>query len=206
MHTPVWTVTQMKAWEDEQNKAGFSYARMMEHAGSRAAEDLMRRFPSPQHTLVLCGKGNNAGDGLVLTRRLIQQHWPVTIMWLQGQQLSVLAAVNQASLPVTIEYADIAQLDTLLPSVQVVVDAVYGTGFHGELPQIVRQCFAAVAQADVFRVALDMPSGVAGDGDTVASGSFQAHLTYAFQALKPAHCLAQVRQLCGEVLCINLQN
>ncbi|PIT15803.1 NAD(P)H-hydrate epimerase [Snodgrassella alvi] len=206
MHTPVWTVTQMRSWEDEQNKAGLSYARMMEHAGSRAAEDLMERFPSPQHTLVLCGKGNNAGDGLVLARRLVQQHWPVTIMWLQGQQLSVLAAANRVSLPATVECADIAQLDTLLPSMQVVVDAVYGTGFYGELPQIVRQCFAAVAQADVFRVALDMPSGVAGDGDVVASGSFQAQLTYAFQALKPAHCLAQVRQLCGEVLCINLQD
>ncbi|PIT58101.1 NAD(P)H-hydrate epimerase [Snodgrassella alvi] len=206
MHTPVWTVTQMKAWEDEQNKAGLSYARMMEHAGSRAAEDLMRRFPSPQHTLVLCGKGNNAGDGLVLARRLVRQHWPVTIMWLQEQQLSVLAAANRASLPAKVECADIAQLDILLPSMQLVVDAVYGTGFHGELPQIVRQCFATVAQADVFRVALDMPSGVAGDGDMVASGSFQAQLTYAFQALKPAHCLAQVQQLCGEVLCIDLQD
>lgn len=206
MDTLVLTVAQMKAWEDEQNKAGLSYARMMEHAGSRAAEDLMRRFPSPQHTLVLCGKGNNAGDGLVLARILVQHNWPVTIMWLQGQQLSVLAATNRACLPATVACMDVSHLDSLLPTMQLVVDAVYGTGFHGELLQVVRQCFAAVAQADVFRVALDMPSGVAGDGDMVASGSFQAQLTYAFQALKPAHCLAQVRQLCGEVLCINLRD
>jgi NAD(P)H-hydrate epimerase len=205
MHTPVWTVAQMKAWEDQQNLAGLSYARMMEHAGSRAAEDLMRRFPHPQHTLVLCGKGNNAGDGLVLARILAQQHWPVTIMWLQGRQLSVLAAANQVRLPAAINYVDMAQLDVVLLSMQLVVDAVYGTGFHGELPQAVGECFATVAQADVFRVALDMPSGVAGDGDTVASDSFQAQLTYAFQALKPAHCLTQVQQLCGEVLCIDLQ-
>lgn len=204
MNTPVWTVAQMKAWEDTQNREGLSYARMMEHAGSRAAKDLLCRFRSSQHTLILCGKGNNAGDGLVLARVLSLHGWPVTIMFLQGQQLSALAEVNRKCLPVTVDCINVSQLHTVLLSVHLVVDAVYGTGFHGELPQAIARCFAAVSQADVFKVALDIPSGVAGDGEEIAAGSFQAQLTYAFQALKPAHCLEQGRRLCGEIVRIDL--
>lgn len=204
MTTPVWTVAQMKAWEDTQNREGLSYARMMEHAGSRAAKDLLCRFRSSQHALILCGKGNNAGDGLVLARVLSLHGWLVTILFLQGQQLSALAETNRKCLPVTVDCIDTSQLYTVLPSVHLVVDAVYGTGFHGELPQDIARCFAAVSQTDVFKVALDMPSGVAGDGEEIAAGSFQAQLTYAFQALKPAHCLEQVRQLCGEIVRIDL--
>lgn len=206
MSALIWTVAKMKAWEDEQNRTGLSYARMMEHAGSRAAADLMNRFSYPQHTLVLCGRGNNAGDGLVLARILSEHHWPVTIMWLQGQQLSPLAEVNRARLSAALVYAEPMQLNKVLPEMQLIVDAVYGTGFRGELPEVVRQCFATVARASVFRVTLDIPSGVAGDGDKVAAGSFQAQLTYAFQALKPAHCLAQAMPLCGEIQCIDLSD
>lgn len=204
MTTPVWTVAQMKAWEDTQNREGLSYARMMEHAGSRAAKDLLCRFHSSQHTLILCGKGNNAGDGLVLARVLSLHGWPVTILFLQGQRLSALAETNWKCLPVTVNCIDTSQLYIVLPSVHLVVDAVYGTGFHGELPQAIARCFDAVSQADVFKVALDMPSGVAGDGEEIAAGSFQAQLTYAFQALKPAHCLEQGRRLCGEIVRIDL--
>lgn len=204
MTTPVWTVAQMKAWEDTQNREGLSYARMMEHAGSRAAKDLLCRFHSSQHTLILCGKGNNAGDGLVLARVLSLHGWPVTILFLQGQRLSALAETNWKCLPVTVNCIDTSQLYIVLPSVHLVVDAVYGTGFHGELPQAIVRCFDAVSQADVFKVALDMPSGVAGDGEEIAAGSFQAQLTYAFQALKLAHFLEQGRQLCGEIVRIDL--
>lgn len=204
MTTPVWTVAQMKAWEDTQNREGLSYARMMEHAGSRAAKDLLCRFHSSQHTLILCGKGNNAGDGLVLARVLSLHGWPVTILFLQGQRLSALAETNRKCLPVTVNCIDTSQLHIVLPSVHLVVDAVYGTGFHGELPQAIARCFDAVSQADVFKVALDMPSGVAGDGEEIAAGSFQAQLTYAFQALKPAHCREQGRRLCGEIVRIDL--
>lgn len=125
MSALIWTVAKMKAWEDEQNRTDLNYARMMEHAGSRAATDLMNRFSYPQHTLVLCGRGNNAGDGLVLARILSEHHWPVTIMWLQGQQLSPLAEVNRARLPAAVVYTEPMQLNKVLPEMQLIVDAVY---------------------------------------------------------------------------------
>ena len=68
--TPVYTVAQMRAWEDAAVAAGGSYAALMENAGARAAADLFSRFETAQRLLVLCGKGNNGGDGLVLAR-----HW-----------------------------------------------------------------------------------------------------------------------------------
>lgn len=201
----VLTVAQMKAWEEQQNRNGLSYAKMMEYAGTRAALDLVRRFSS-QEVLVLCGKGNNAGDGLVLARILAQKGWSVKLMWLQGQQLSALAEANRRLLPHSIDIVEPQQLAIILPMVKIVVDAVYGTGFRGYLSPFIAQCFTAVVNSGCYTIALDMPSGVGGDGELIADGCFQAQLTYAFQALKSAHCLAKVRSLCGEIVCVDLMD
>lgn len=203
MKHPVMTVAQMKHWEAEQDRQGFSYARMMENAGSRAAMDMVRRF-AQQEVLVLCGKGNNAGDGLVLARILASKGWPVNVMWLQGQQLSVLAEANRLQLPSEIQIVSVDKLTNCLSSVGMVVDAVYGTGFHSSLSPVIQQCFAAVGKSKSYKIALDMPSGVGGDGGIIADGCFQAQLTYVFQTLKPAHCLPEVQALCGEIKCVDL--
>ena len=77
--TAVYTVAQMRAWEDAAVTAGSSYATLMENAGARAAADLFFRFEAPQRLLVLCGKGNNGGDGLVLARHWAQAGWPAAV-------------------------------------------------------------------------------------------------------------------------------
>ena len=98
-YTLLYTTEQMRAWEDAAVAAGGSYAQLMENAGSRAAADLRARFDSPQHLLVLCGKGNNGGDGLVVARHWAQSGWPVTVCLLLGDTWSPLGAANLASLP-----------------------------------------------------------------------------------------------------------
>lgn len=203
MNNRVLTVSQMKEWEAQQDLNGISYAKLMENAGTGVAKDLMCRF-SRREVVVLCGKGNNAGDGLVLARFLAQHGWTVSVLWLQGLHLSALAQMNQQLLPVSVRTVDIIELNSILSHAPLVVDAVYGTGFRGTLPFEIKQCFAAVNHSAAVTLALDLPSGVAGDGDVIAHGSFQAQLTYVFHALKPAHCLAEVATLCGEIICIDL--
>lgn len=203
MNNRVLTVSQMKEWEAQQDNNGISYAQLMENAGTGVAKDLMRRF-SRREVVVLCGKGNNAGDGLVLARILAQHGWTVYVLWLQGQHLSALAQMNHQLLPVSVRTVDITELNLILSHAPLVVDAVYGTGFRGTLPFEIKQCFATVNNSAAVTLALDLPSGVAGDGDVIADGSFQAQLTYVFHALKPAHCLAEVAALCGEIMTIDL--
>lgn len=198
--TAVYTVAQMRAWEDAAVTAGSSYATLMENAGARAAADLFSRFEAPQRLLVLCGKGNNGGDGLVLARHWAQAGWPATVCLLLGENLSPLSAANLANLPPSVQRLPPERL----PESDVVVDAVFGTGYSGELPAAVAMLMRQINRQSGCKVALDMPSGINSDHGHIAADSFCAHITYAFQALKPAHRLPEVQAYCGDIVCLSI--
>ena len=198
--TPVYTVAQMRAWEDAAVAAGGSYAALMENAGARAAADLFSRFETAQRLLVLCGKGNNGGDGLVLARHWAEAGWPAAVCLLLGENLSPLSAANLANLPPSVQQLPPERL----PESDVVVDAVFGTGYSGELPAAVAMLMRQINRQSGCKVALDMPSGINSDHGHIAADSFCAHITYAFQALKPAHRLPEVQAYCGEIVCLSI--
>ena len=198
--TAVYTVAQMRAWEDAAVTAGSSYATLMENAGARAAADLFSRFEAPQRLLVLCGKGNNGGDGLVLARHWAQAGWPAAVCLLLGENLSPLSAANLANLPPSVQQLPPERL----PESDVVVDAVFGTGYSGELPAAVAAWMRQINRQSGCKVALDMPSGINSDHGHIAADSFCAHITYAFQALKPAHRLPEVQAYCGDIVCLSI--
>ena len=198
--TAVYTVAQMRAWEDAAVTAGSSYATLMENAGARAAADLFSRFEAPQRLLVLCGKGNNGGDGLVLARHWAQAGWPAAVCLLLGENLSPLSAANLANLPPSVQRLPPERL----PESDVVVDAVFGTGYSGELPAAVAMLMRQINRQSGCKVALDMPSGINSDHGHIAADSFCAHITYAFQALKPAHRLPVVQAYCGDIVCLSI--
>ena len=198
--TAVYTVAQMRAWEDAAVTAGSSYATLMENAGARAAADLFSRFEAPQRLLVLCGKGNNGGDGLVLARHWAQAGWPAAVCLLLGENLSPLSAANLANLPPSVQRLPPERL----PESDVVVDAVFGTGYSGELPAAVAAWMRQINRQSGCKVALDMPSGINSDHGHIAADSFCAHITYAFQALKPAHRLPEVQAYCGDIVCLSI--
>ena len=198
--TAVYTVAQMRAWEDAAVTAGSSYATLMENAGARAAADLFSRFEAPQRLLVLCGKGNNGGDGLVLARHWAQAGWPAAVCLLLGENLSPLSAANLANLPPSVQRLPPERL----PESDVVVDAVFGTGYSGELPAAVAMLMRQINRQSGCKVALDLPSGINSDHGHIAADSFCAHITYAFQALKPAHRLPEVQAYCGDIVCLSI--
>ena len=70
----------------------------MENAGQAAATDLLRRFPKAGRALIVCGKGNNGGDGLVIARVLSGHDWQVDVAFVLGDKLSSLAQLNQERL------------------------------------------------------------------------------------------------------------
>ena len=198
--TAVYTVAQMRAWEDAAVAAGGSYAALMENAGARAAADLFSRFETAQRLLVLCGKGNNGGDGLVLARHWAEAGWPAAVCLLLGENLSPLSAANLANLPPSVQQLPPERL----PESDVVVDAVFGTGYSGELPAAVAAWMRQINRQSGCKVALDMPSGINSDHGHIAADSFCAHITYAFQALKPAHRLPEVQAYCGDIVCLSI--
>ncbi len=112
-----------------------------ENAGSRAADFVVQTAPQRRNVLVLAGKGNNGGDGHVVARLLADAGYPVTVVLVEGVASTPDASANLGLLPKTV---DVFSLDafnaekkrlfeTTAPCI--VVDAIFGTGFHGVLPE-----------------------------------------------------------------------
>lgn len=197
------TAARMKAIEQAANEAGLLYIQMMENAGRAAWAELARRFPEPGRLLVVAGKGNNGGDGFVMARVAAKAGWQVCVWLAEGEPRTPDAITNRAllgELPVTVlprEEAPAAE------GWNAVVDALYGTGFHGALHPAGQAACGLLEQsraAGAFLLAVDLPSGVCADTGEAAEGAVHADLTVVFDSCKPAHTAPQAAPFCGEVL------
>lgn len=201
----IYTSAQMREREQAAVDAGTSFEQLMENAGTAAASDILQRFPLPGRCLVVCGKGNNGGDGLVIARCLHEQGWQVDIVFLLGEQLSELAELNRQRLPQS-ERLQIMALQQVSQqkSYDLLLDGVFGTGFSGALPDKVGQCMKVLNQMSGTRIALDMPTGLNCDTGQADENTFMADITYTFAAYKPAHLQAQAQTYCGQIVCLDI--
>ena len=192
------TTAQMKELERLADAAGLPYLRMMENAGTAAARELMARVPGLKAAAVFCGRG----DGLVAARRLQDAGVEVIAVLAEGEPATPDAAANREAAQdrgVHIQTLDGLTLrdEVFIARADALVDAVYGTGFHGAL-RPAGQRAAAMLNSGRFVLALDVPSGVCADTGETAEGAVRAHVTVAFHAPKPCHRLAA--EQCGTVV------
>lgn len=193
----ILTVAQMAAADRAAVAAGTPAAELMERAGLAVAEAVASRFPVGP-VLVLVGPGDNGGDGYVAARQLRQRGWPVRIEALApAKSESAKAAAALWDGPVeTIAYAGGAGGD---PEA-VVIDALFGAGLDRPISADLARLAAAFDRRGAAVVAVDVPSGVAGDtAQPLGGASFQAAITVTFHRKKMAHVLQPGRALCGEV-------
>ena len=94
----IYTSQQMRQREQAAVDKGATFEGLMENAGQAAAADLLRRLPEAGRALVVCGKGNNGGDGLVIARVLQAAGWCADIVFVAGSGLSELAELNRRRL------------------------------------------------------------------------------------------------------------
>ena len=153
---------------------------LMANAG-RAIAQAARRF-GPCRTLVLCGPGHNGGDGRVAARLLAQQGWPVAVA-AYGHE----APGSGVTVPFAAEEAARADL---------VIDAVFGAGMRGTLPDEVADVLHAARRV----LAVDVPSGLDGATGQARGRVRTADGTITFARLKPGHLLFPGRALCGQTL------
>lgn len=199
----VCTAAQMRELEACANENGTTYETLMENAGEKAAEELCALFQDkPASILLLCGKGNNGGDALVIARRLAEKGWKVALSFLCGNELSPLAALNRSRLPEQV--ATLAEHDVGYNTYDCIVDGVFGIGFRGELPKTVQQAFLKANEAPGTRVALDLPSGMNCDTGELSKNTFCAHHTYTFGAYKPALLMEECKDFCGAITCLDI--
>lgn len=165
---------------------------LMERAGLAVTEAVAQRF-DPQPTLVLCGPGNNGGDGYVVARLLKQRGWPVEVRAL-GDPATPDAQAMAARWegPTQPLNGDLGKA--------LVIDALFGAGLSRALEGPAAHAAAQLASRPGSVVAVDTPSGVPGDTGRPLGPAFCAGLTVTFHARKPGHVLEPGRSLCGEVV------
>lgn len=201
------TAAQMKEIERAGDAHGLPYLQMMENAGMAAYAALQAQFPQPGQMLVVCGKGNNGGDGFVIARAAAEDGWSVTVLLAEGKPKTADAITNFArlgALPVAV-CTDGAVLEA--KPFDAVVDALYGTGFHGSLrPSGLAACtlMNRLHARGAFVLAVDLPSGINTDTGAVAEGTAQADLTVTFDSYKPLHVAKSSAPLCGRIVCADI--
>ena len=200
--TQIATAAAMREAERLADSEGVRYAELMERAGTLAARRLMPSLRPGGGVLILCGKGNNGGDGLVMARVLRAEGYRPTVLFTMGSRLSPLAQKNLELLEQT--GAEVwalplpgEELEALLRETELVVDAVFGTGFSGALPKHLPPLFAHIEASGLPVVALDAPSGVNLDTGESDAHTLRAVQTLAFACLKPGHLLKRSAPLCG---------
>ncbi|MEG2596851.1 MAG: NAD(P)H-hydrate dehydratase [Oscillospiraceae bacterium] len=206
----ILTSSAMKIAESIAVEKGTAYLDLMEQAGKGAADKIIALTEvSDKQVVVLCGKGNNGGDGLVTARYLVEAGADVTAIFTLGRELSALSRANlyelekksahflDADAPLT------RRLDAIRKS-DILIDAVFGTGFTGILPDVCKEISSAANNCHAIKIALDVPSGVDCDTGNFDEDTLEADYTYAFGALKPAHVLKASTSVCGKIELIDI--
>ena len=194
------TAVQMKQIERNADASGLSYLQMMENAGTSAYQAI-RSHRSDAHALaIVAGKGNNGGDGFVIARLAAQDGLAVRVVLAEGEPVTADAQTNFRRLDgLDVTVCTIEQTDELTGA-DVVVDALYGTGFHGALRPSGAKACRLMNESGAYIAALDLPSGIHADTGAVAEGAVRAHLTVTFDSYKPLHVQEVSKPYCGEIV------
>lgn len=188
------TVEQMYRADAAAAEAGVPSLSLMEAAGTAVARVVRQRW-TPRRVAVLCGPGNNGGDGYVVARLLAARGWPVRVFFLgDPAKLHGDAAVNARRWQGPISPLTTASLE----GEPLVIDALFGAGLARPLDGVAAAVINDVNRRGLACVGVDVPSGVDGDSGEVRGTAPRCRATVTFFRAKPAHLLLPGRDLAGE--------
>lgn len=216
----ILTVAEMREIERQADAHGLSYAQMMRNAGSAAADEIWRRKKmgsgrsqsgqTPSRILVLCGPGNNGGDGLVCAAELApllaggagggQNSLSIFFLKPRDETDPLIQAVRQRGVPILHTRA---QLREELAQADVIVDALLGTGVSRPIEGALKDVLDDVREMrhpQSRLVALDGPSGMNYDTGALDPAALNADLTITFHAPKRGHFCYPAAGACGELV------
>jgi len=169
---------------------------LMEAAGSAVAVAVGARWPM-QPVTVLCGPGNNGGDGFVAARHLATAGWPVKLALLDSREKLTGEAAHAASL----WKGPLAPFSSQsLEGAGIVIDAIFGAGLSRSLDGNALALVESLKARRTPTCAVDIPSGLDGASGMILGAAAPADLTVTFFRKKPGHLLYPGRGLCGDIL------
>lgn len=195
------TPEQMRAAEAASVTLGVSLWQLMQNAGGALADRVCARAEEldAHRVILLCGTGNNGGDGFVCAARLAERGLNAEVCLIGGEPKSELAVL---AFGLVKDRGDIAVhngLPDTAAGADIIVDCIFGTGFHGELDDARRKELAAVSESRAYKIACDMPSGIDCLRGIAADGTVHFDETVTFHAAKLGMSLKPARAYCGRV-------
>ena len=190
---PILTTEQMIAAEQRAIEAGTSVETLMERAGGALAEAAYR-YVGKMPALILCGPGNNGGDGYVAARHLAERGVAVRVAALADPRTDAAKKARSGW------KGEVEALDGATEAAPLLIDALFGTGLKRGLEDTVVKELSRLAEASRARIACDVPSGIDSDTGAELSAVPAFDMTVAFGALKRAHRLHPAMQKCGRVV------
>jgi NAD(P)H-hydrate epimerase len=181
---------------------------LMETAGRKSADFLAERYPGNRF-LIVCGTGNNGGDGMVIARYLTARGIEVQLLFTEtpdkctGDARTNLKIVEKRGIPYRV-YPDFDVVSYLKDGNAVVVDAMIGTGLRQKLREPFVSIIKLLQAQSAPVVAVDMPSGLLGDTGAVINLPLKCEYTLTFQVPKICHCVTPASLYCGKVVVVDI--
>lgn len=195
-HHELLTPTEMAQVDQRAIEQGIPGFRLMEAAGQAVVDEILERW-TPRPVRILCGPGNNGGDGFVVARLLREHGWPV--------RLGLLGSVSRLH-GETREHAALWSGDVESPTPQfldgagLIVDAMFGTGLSRPLDGLALEVVQHLAQHGAPVCAIDIPTGIDGRTGQTLGAAIHADVTVTFHRKKPGQLLLPGRVYCGELV------
>ena len=207
----ILTSTQMKEIDRKTiEDIGIPGPVLMENAGLQIFQALRSRFPQlkKEKVVIVAGKGNNGGDGLVIARHLFNHgSLPRVLLLAKEEEVGGDAALNlKIARRIGVPVKEIPSLEAwksqrrALGEASIIVDAIFGTGLIKAAAGIYAQAIADINKAKAFKLAVDIPSGLSSDAYELIGPAVKANLTVTLAAPKIAHLFPPAENLVGELV------
>ncbi len=206
----VLSSSQVRLLDENSMALGISPLQLMEAAGKSVADFIASKMDMKgKRAVVVCGTGNNGGDGFVTARYLASMGSHVTVILL-GRESDIRTEEARRNwsilkgLRLTVKLYEapdeehLMRIKDLILGADIIVDAIFGIGFKGMARPPHSTAIRLMNQSKGFKVAVDIPSGLEADTAEVHGEAFKAHATITFQAVKPS--LLKVKEYVGELI------
>ncbi|SEL81017.1 NAD(P)H-hydrate epimerase [Colwellia chukchiensis] len=202
-----YKVNQLQQHEADAAQAlGMNLFQLMQRAGARVFAQLQRHFPLANNILVVCGKGNNGGDGYIIADLAQQAGMKVTVLVLaereaiRGDAKQALSLLEHSA--VNIDFCPSAQ--SIIEQLNafhgdLIVDCIFGIGFNGPLSPALVQLFTKINNQPCAKLSVDVPSGLNADLGTVSAKAIKADLTVTLIAYKQGLLTGQAAHYVGNL-------
>lgn len=205
-----FTCEQTRQAEENAVALGMNWLRLMENAGAAASRVIREKFSvKGKNVTIVCGRGNNGGDGYVVARKLNESGAKVTVVQSEGgpvtsNALEMYKRIAAIGIPILDYQSSRERADFAIRNSFLIVDCMFGIGFHGEVTGTAKELIEKINDTYAKVVSLDVPSGADCDSGAVNGVCVKADVTVSFTVYKPCHVMYPASEYCGEVVAVSI--